>query len=132
METKTWENLLSRRLAFPTNSRNLHFLFCPDGMGSYNDSKTTERDNRKSLSALQMIDNSLRASLRSSIRSNLSEGLLGQVDQLQMKYDDEIDLSNRQLSEHFQEINEGGDSAHGDNDDDLEVMSRAFSVNSTS
>lgn len=128
METKTWGNLLSRRLAFPIDSRNLHSLFCPDGHGMGADRNA--RENQKSLAALQRIDNNLRTSLRSSIRSSISDGLLGQLEQ--MKFEDEVDHSNKQTSQHLEGIREGGDSSHGANDDDLEAMSRAFSVNSWS
>jgi hypothetical protein len=132
METKTWCNYLSRRLAFPV-SRNIHTLFCPDGMV---ETVSEPRENTKSLAALHRIDDNFRGSLRSSIRS---EGLLSNVDRMQ--YEDDYGESNRQMSEHleghcddeaayYDDKKDGGSTTLGDNDDDIEVISRAFSVGS--
>jgi hypothetical protein len=129
METKTWCNYLSRRLAFPV-SRNIHTLFCPDGMV---ETVSELRENTKSLAALHRIDDNFRGSLRSSIRS---EGLLSNVDRMQ--YEDDYGESNRQMSEHleghcddeaayYDDKKDGGSTTLGDNDDDIEVISRAFS-----
>ena len=141
VETKTWGNLLARRFAFPTKCRNLHTLFCPHGMTetTFNPMAST-RDTKTSLAALKRIGNSFRTmSHRSSFQS---EGLLSNLEQIQ--YEDELDYSNRQHSQHEQ----NGESRHRDptnsyygdqqcdassyaqNDDDLEVMSRAFTVDS--
>ena len=120
MQTKTWGNYLAKRMTFPMDSRNLHYLFCPDDRGS---GETTSRDNRKSVAALQRIDNNLRMSIR-SITSGLEQAL----------YDDGMDGSRR-----LGGISESGDTAshHADNDrasfyadpdDDIDAISRAFSV----
>lgn len=98
------------------------------------------RDTRTSLAALKRIGDSFRTmSHRSSFQS---EGLLSNLEQIQ--YEDELDISNHQHSQH-EEHGEGGygdytNSYYGDqqddassyarNDDDLEVMSRAFTVDS--
>ena len=98
------------------------------------------RDTRTSLAALKRIGDSFRTmSHRSSFQS---EGLLSNLEQIQ--YEDELDISNHQHSQH-EEHGEGGygdytNSYYGDqqddassyaqNNDDLEVMSRAFTVDS--
>jgi hypothetical protein len=146
MENKTWDNYLARRLAFPIEPHNLHSLFCPDGMTeTHNDSSANKiGDNQKSLAALQRIDNNYRSSFRSSLRSTLSEGLLNNIEQ--MKYEDELDVSNQQLeNDQLRGIQEGtygedsssyyngrrdGGSTYDEENDDIESMSRAFSVGS--
>lgn len=85
------------------------------------------RENTKSLAALHRIDDNFRGSLRSSIRS---EGLLSNVDC--MEYEDDYGESNRQIitAAYYDDKKDGGSTTLCDNDDDIEVISRAFSVGS--
>ena len=135
MQTKTWGNYLAKRMTFPMDSRNLHHLFCPDYEGSKN---ATSRDNRKSVAALQRIDNSLRMSIMSELDQNDNNPRLSilsmQSELEQSLYDDDDMDGPRRLDG----ISESGDtrvdndraSVFGDPDDDIETMSRAFSVTS--
>lgn len=128
-KSKTWGDYLVKRLTFPTDSRILHSLFCPDGItgrayDSCNSLPLSLQNNLSSLAALQRIDKTLR-----------HPGMYSRP-----MYEDEIETSSRHL-EIIQEDYHRDDATgsyydgHRDarsfcGDDDLEVMSRAFSVNS--
>eukprot|EP00804_Cyclotella_cryptica_P019971 CCRYP_007890-RA/>CCRYP_007890-RA protein AED:0.06 eAED:0.06 QI:175/0.87/0.77/1/1/1/9/101/1035 len=128
-KSKTWGDDLVKRLAFPTDAQVLHSLFCPNGItGRTYDSSTNMasslQNNLNSLAALNRIDKSLH-----------TPGM-----HTQPMYEDEIDTSSRHLDiieegPHREDATGSYYDDHRDarsfcGDDDLEVMSRAFSVNS--
>ena len=127
-KSKAWGDYLVKRITFPTDSRLLHSLFCPDGItgrayDSTNSMTLSLQNNLSSLAALQRIDKSLR-----------HPGMFTQP-----MYEDEIEPSRHLeiIEEDYHRDDATGSyyDGHRDGrsfcgDDDIEVMSRAFSVNS--